>query len=249
MSLNPNGGRVTSVAVLAWLMTAPAQAQPPAPPKIWTVALSAGLALTSGNTDTSNVNASYDIVFDPQRKNLVRSDALFLRGTTEGELTANRVGINVRDEYRLTPRVFVFGQNQYLRDEFKNIDYLLAPTAGLGYKIFDTATTKLSVDGSVGGVWEKNPGFDVSAAGALAFGEKLTQNLTMTTTLTQSFTSLWKMNNFDDVLLTAGLGLAASMSTHTQLKFEVLDTYKNLPPLPTIQKNDVAVLMSVVYKN
>ena len=71
----------------------------------------------------------------------------------------------------------------------------------------------------------------------------------MTTTLTQSFMALWKMNNFDDALLTAGLGVAASMSTHTQLKFEVLDTYKNLPPLPTIQKNDVAVLMSVVYKN
>jgi putative salt-induced outer membrane protein YdiY len=67
----------------------------------------------------------------------------------------------VRDEYRLSTRAFVFGQNQYLRDEFKNIDYLLAPTAGLGYKLFDTATTKLTVDGSVGGVWEKNPGLDV----------------------------------------------------------------------------------------
>jgi hypothetical protein len=83
----------------------------------------------------------------------------------------------------------------------------------------------------------------------LAFGEKLVQNLTMTATLTQSFTALWKMNNFDDVLLTAGLGIAASMSTRTQLKVEVLNTYKNLPPLPTILKNDVAVLMSVVYKN
>jgi hypothetical protein len=38
------------------------------------------------------------------------------------------------------------------------------------------------------------------------------------------------------------------MSTHTQLKIEVLDTYKNLPPLPTIQKNDVAILMAIVYK-
>jgi putative salt-induced outer membrane protein YdiY len=211
--------------------------------------MGAGLALTSGNTDTSNVNASYDIVYDPQRRNLVKSDGLFLRGTTEGELSAYRTGLNIRDEYRLTARAFAFGQNQYLRDEFKNIDYLLAPTAGFGYKLSDTATTKLSVDGSVGAVWEKNPGFDVSSSGALAFGEKLVQNLTMTATLTQSFTALWKMNNFDDVLLTAGLGIAASMSTRTQLKVEVLNTYKNLPPLPTILKNDVAVLMSVVYKN
>ena len=226
-----------------------ASAQAPAPPKIWTVAMSAGWALTSGNTDTSSVNAAYDIVYNPQTKNVVKSDGLFLRSRTEEVLSANRIGLNVRDEYSLTARTFVFGQNQYLRDEFKNIDYLLAPTAGLGYKIFDTAATKFSVDGSVGGVWEKNPDVDVSASGALTFSEKLTQTLTATTTLTQSFAALWKTKNFDDALYTAGIGVAVAISTHTQLKVEILDTYKNLPPTPTIQKNDVAVLMAFVYKS
>jgi putative salt-induced outer membrane protein YdiY len=79
---------------------ASAQAQaPPPPPKIWTVAMGAGWAMTSGNSDTSNLNASYDIVYDPQRKNVVKSDGLFLRAKTEGELTANRLGFNIRDEY------------------------------------------------------------------------------------------------------------------------------------------------------
>jgi hypothetical protein len=41
---------------------AAAQAPPPAPPKIWTIAASAGLALTSGNSDTSTVNMAYDIL-------------------------------------------------------------------------------------------------------------------------------------------------------------------------------------------
>lgn len=245
------GARVVVSTLVFCLLTAPvfAQAQPPAEPKVWTVETSAGLALTNGNTDTSNVNASYNVIYNPQRKNVVKSDGLFLRGETEGVLSANRLSLNVRDEYSLTMRVFFFGQNQYLRDEFKSIDYLLAPTGGIGYKLFDTATTKLDVDGSVGGVWEKNPGFEVSASGALNVGERLTQTLTTTTTLTQAFTTLWKIKDFEDALLTASIGLAASMSTHTQLKFEVLNTYKNLPPLPTIQKNDVAVLMSIVYKN
>jgi putative salt-induced outer membrane protein YdiY len=124
--------RVLSPLLLGCLADAGlASAQAPPPPKIWTVALSAGLALTSGNTDTSNVNAAYDIVYNPQTKNVVKSDGLFLRGETEGVLSANRIGLNVRDEYSLTPRLFVFGQNQYLRDEFKDIDYLLAPTAGV----------------------------------------------------------------------------------------------------------------------
>ena len=55
-------------------------------------------------------------------------------------------------------------------------------------------------------------------------------------------------DDFGDALFTLGVSLAASMSTRTQLKFEVLDTYKNKPPVPTVQANDVAVLMSIVYK-
>jgi putative salt-induced outer membrane protein YdiY len=224
-----------------------AAAAPP-PPKIWTVTASAGLALTSGNSDTSTVNLAYDLTYDPQTKNVIKSDGLFLRGETEGELSAHRTGLNIRDEYKLTPRLFIFGQNQYLKDEFKEIDYLLAPTGGIGYKLIDTAATKLAVDGSAGVVWEKNPGFDLDTSGALATGEKLTQALTSNTTLTQTFTGLWKTDDFEDALFTLGISIAASMSTRTQLKVEALDTYKNKPPLPTIQANDVAVLMSIVYK-
>jgi hypothetical protein len=97
-------------------------------------------------------------------------------------------------------------------------------------------------------VWEKNPGFEAASSGAVTLGEKLTQTVTATTTITQSVTGLWKTKNFDDALYTFGVGVAAAMSTRTQLKIELLDTYKNLPPLPTVQKNDVALLMSIVYK-
>ena len=243
---------VAAGSISAWLLIvgpAFAQAPPNEPPKIWTVTVSAGLALTSGNSDTSSTNFAYDVVYDPQRRNLVKSDGLFLRARTESELTANRIGLNIRDQYKLTPRLFVFGQNTYLKDEFKNIDYLVAPTIGAGYKVFDTPATKLDVDSSVGGVWEKNPGFDVGATGALATSEKLIQSLTSNTTLTQTFAGLWKMNDFEDALFTFGVSVAASMSTRIQLKIEALDTFKNKPPLLTIQKNDVALLMAVVYRN
>ena len=236
-------------AALVCAHAVPAGAQTPPPePKVWTVAASAGLALTSGNTDTSTVNAAYDLVYDPPSKNLIKSDALLIRGKTEGDLTASRFGVNVRDEYQLTTRAYLFGQNQYLHDKFKDIDYLIAPTGGLGYKLLDTAATKLSVDGALGAVWEKNPGFDVKTSGAIVLGEKLQQTLAATTTVTQAVTALWKTKDFDDSLVTFGIGLAASMSTRTQLKVELLDTFKNKPPSLDIKKNDVAILMAIVYK-
>ena len=74
---------VTVVGVVL-LSGAPAWAQAPAAPKIWTVAASAGLALTHGNKDSSTVNAAYDLTYDPQTRNVVKSDALLIRGKTEG---------------------------------------------------------------------------------------------------------------------------------------------------------------------
>lgn len=235
-------------AVMLALTAGAVQAQPGEPPSRWTVAASAGLALTSGNSDTSTFNAAYDIVFDPANRHRVKSDALFLRGTTGGELSTSRFGVNVRDELQISPRAFVFAQNQYLRDAFKDIDYLVAPTAGAGYTLLERVAASLIVDGGVGGVWEKNTGFDVRGSGAMTAGEKLVVKLTETTTITQMFGTLWKLDDFEDGLYTFGAGLAAAMSTRTQLKVEVLDTFKNRPPLPTVQKNDVALLMAIVYK-
>ena len=58
---------------------------------------------------------------------------------------------------------------------------------------------------------------------------------------------LYKTNNFDDVLYAVGASLAASVSARTQLKVEVLDTYKNLVTAG-IEKNDVALIVGLVFK-
>ena len=241
-----------ALACAALACSAPAMAQaPPAPapePKAWTMTAGAGLALTSGNTDTSTVNASYEIAYTPQTRHAVKSDGLMIRGKTEDELSADRLGLNVRHEYRLNERTYVFGQNRYLRDRFKDIDYLVAPAGGLGYGVVETPETKMTIDAGFGGVWEKNPGANVAASGSVTLGQTLAQTLTATTSLTQSFSGLWKTTDFGDSLHVFSLGLSATMSTRTQLKVELLDTFKNKPPNVTVQKNDVAVLVAIVYK-
>jgi putative salt-induced outer membrane protein len=248
---------VTPALLATWvLMATPARAQtpaapaaPPPPPKTWTVSASAGWAFTQGNSDTSSVNLGYNIVFDPQTKNVVKSDGLFLHSKSEGDLTADRLGLNGRDEYKLNDRAYVFGQVQYLRDAFKDIDYLVAPTGGIGYKLVKLTDTELSVDGGAGVTWERDTGFDLDTSGAVVFGDKLTHKLSSTATLTQTFSALWKTKDFGDALYITGLSLAAAINTHTQLKIEWLDTYKRKPPSPTIQPNDNAILFALVFKN
>lgn len=241
-----------AVALSVLLLTcvrAGAQA-PAAPTGPWTGSAGAGLALTSGNTDTATFNASYDLTFDPKTQNVVKSDALYLRGKSGGALTVNRLGFNARDQYQFerSPRAFIYGQLQYLHDTFKAIEYLVAPTAGMGYKLLDAPRTALAVDAGLGAEWDKSPGVAVSATGAFTASEHLTQKLSDTATVTQQVAGLWKMTDVGDALYTFGGALTASMTSKSQVKVELLDTYEGKPPTPAIRNNDVAMVFSIAYK-
>lgn len=240
---------LSAVCLVLTVAVRPASAQAPPPHKTWDVTVSVGIAATSGNSDTSQFNAAYDLTYDPQTKNVVKTNALFLRGTTEGDVSAERFLMNARDEYKIATRAYVFGQNLYLRDKFKSITYLDALTGGVGYKVVEQPRTKLDVDGSLGGVWEKNLALPLSKSGAILVGEKLQQQLTGTTTFTQSVNALWKTKDTADALYTFGAGIAVAVSTRTQIKFEVLDVYKNKPPTAAVKKNDVATVVALVFKS
>jgi putative salt-induced outer membrane protein YdiY len=229
--------------------TATAQPAPaPPPPPGWAGSASAGLALTQGNSDTSTVNAAYELKHDSGGPMVLKSNGLLVWGKSEGELTSDRLALDGRIERKLNERTALFGQTQYLRDSFKAIDYLVSPTVGLARILFKNARTELNVDGAVGVVWEQNPDLDLQTDGAATAGQQFTHKLTATTELKEKINALWKMDDFADALYTFGVGLAASVSTNTQMKAEFLDTYKAKPPFDDVQKNDIAVLLSFVYK-
>ena len=233
------------------LAASPLHAQaPPDPPSPWaTQTASVGMALTQGNKDALSVNLGYEVIYDPKSRNRVKSDGVFLYGRTDGATSTNRLGMNARDEYQIAGRAYTYGQVQYLRDVYKNIVYLVAPTAGFGYRAIDTDDTKLSFDAGLGGVFENGPpGASVLAtSGGLSFGDKLSHKISPTTTLTQNFTGLYRTTDLTDALYSFGAAVTASVSAHSQLKVEVLDVYKNLAPVP-FRRNDLAVLVGLVFK-
>jgi len=51
-----------------------------------------------------------------------------------------------------------------------------------------------------------------------------------------------------DALYTFGIGVIASLTAKSQLKVELLDTYKGKPPTAATKKNDVAIIFSITYK-
>ena len=241
-----------TILVVAGALTADGsfaqQAAPAAPPPVWTGSGGAGISITSGNSDTSNYNLTFDLTHDSASPNLMTWKALYLRGGQDDTATVNRTVLGFRDEYTMGALVFLFGQLDYLRDTFKEIDYLVAPTAGIGYTVIDTEPTKFAVDVGVGGVWEKNPGLEVGASVAMTAGEQFGHQLNPAVRLTHAATGLWKTDDFGDSLYTVSVGVAAALAEHLQLSIDLLDSFKNQPPTPGVLKNDVAVVTAVVVR-
>src|ERR1017187_5776835 len=69
---------------------------PPPPPPPLQGSLSAGLSITSGNTDTSAFNLAFNLVYDPKTHGVFKADAFYLRSTTDGEATTDKAAASLR---------------------------------------------------------------------------------------------------------------------------------------------------------
>ena len=186
-----------------------------------------------------------DGVMIAEARNEMQWTGLYLRGTQEGELTVNRTSLGFRDRYNLRRRLFLFGKLDYLRDTFKRIDLLVAPTAGVGYTVVDSDSTSFSLDAGVGAVWERNAGATVSGSGALSAAERFEYQLTSTAAIKQAATVLLKTTDFADGLYTFSAGLTTRISDRVQLSIELLDMFKNRPPTAETGKNDLAIVTAI----
>ena len=225
-----------------------AAAQTEPPPAPWTGDAAFGLSLNRGNTSTTNINASFDLGHNLKTDDVWKFKGLYLRGKDNGALAVDRLDLEGRNERTLSEHVYGYGQLQFVRDKFKDIDYLWAPTAGVGYRVLDTPTTTLNADGGLGLQVEQFTQLQRHTDAVVTASDTLNYKLSPTATVTQGFGVLWKVQDFGDALYTITGGIAAAVTAQTQLKAELLDTYASKPPLATIKSNDIAILMAVVYK-
>jgi putative salt-induced outer membrane protein YdiY len=222
---------------------------PPAspPPPAWSIGLGAGLSLTGGNSDTSSYNLLATVVHDPKTKNILRFEALYLRTEQEGLTSVARTVAKIRNERTVNGRLFLFGDLGYLRDNPKEVEYLISPVVGAGYRLVNGARVVASVDGGVGGAFEKLKGTDATADLALQSTERVEWKATPVATLYEKAGGLWKTDDFGDAYYRAELGLGATLAKRLELKLAFADDYKTRPPLGLL-KNDTSFLASLVLK-
>jgi putative salt-induced outer membrane protein YdiY len=237
---------VLVVVALSLLIAPSLLAQDEPPPPVWTSSLGAGLAVTSGNSDTQNLNFAFTTLWDPKSNRIFKAEALYLRGEANEETTVDKSSALARYE-RSWDRTFAFGEISFLGDQLKGIDYLIAPIVGAGYHIIRTDTRKLSVDGGAGAAFEKSDGLGSDTSPAVRAGESFEWAISPTSRFTQKLSGLWKTDDFDDALYHFDAGIAATITTNAELKLSYIYDYKNLPP-PGSEKGDSAFVATVLYK-
>lgn len=224
------------------------QAQETPVQRPWASSIGAGVAMTSGNTNTRNTNFSFTTKYDPKERLLFKAEALFLRGSANGETQVDKATANARAELTISDRTFAFTEVSYLRDPFKEIDYSIAPLAGGGYRLLMGDIRSLTVDAAAGMQIEREDGVGRSTSGAVKAGENFEWKLSEATRVTQRLSAIWQTDDFGDALYHFDAGLVTTLVSRLELKIAWNYDYKAKPASAGVKKGDSAFFAALLFK-
>jgi putative salt-induced outer membrane protein len=108
-----------------------------------------GFLESRGNSDATSLNANLDIMrYDGNWKNELYFGGLY--GKSAGIVSAERWEFREQTDYNFSASWFAFGGLHFEHDLFDGFVYQASVTGGVGYKVFDTVSDKLSVQAGAG---------------------------------------------------------------------------------------------------
>lgn len=236
-------------AVLA-ATSSPAVAQdaavepPPEEPK-WERSASAGLTLTEGNSETLMLTADVQAqkAWD---QNELRLGAGLSYGETSGETTTESASAVGQYNWLFSERAYGFARLDALHDSIADIDYRFTLSPGVGYYFIKNDRTKLSAEVGPSFIYEKQGG-ETTGYLALRLGERFEHKLSDRSRIWQSAEILPQVDDFDNFIVNAELGVESDLTEKLSLRAYIQDSYDN-QPAPGRTENDVKLVTAVVYK-
>jgi putative salt-induced outer membrane protein len=231
-----------------------AQAQPvPAAEKkpAWETSAFAGLTLTRGNSETLLGSANIVTAKKWDHNELgLGADGTYgetkLPGATNSVKNAESIHGFGQYNRLFNERLYALGRVDALHDAIADVEYRVTLSVGAGYYFLKTTNTVLSGEVGPGYVFEKL-GSDEHSYATLRLGEKFTQKLSSHARLWQSAEFLPQIDDFDNYLVNAEIGVEADITAHLSLSTFLQDTYKN-HPAPGRKQNDLKLVAGVKYK-
>jgi putative salt-induced outer membrane protein len=237
-------------------------ADPPKEDGQWRGAFAAGLAIASGNTKSTNLNASIDML-RATKEDKITLFLTSLYGTRDvagvKEKTANLTRGGVRYDWNLSDRTFVFGLFEAEQDKIQRLDSRYVGGAGFGYKVIKEKDTSFDLFGGVTARRDTNTitverllplpvtTFDqkvTKSSTELLLGEESNHKLSDTVSFKQKLTLYPNLKNSGEYRAQFDSGLVVAIASGINLQLTLSDRY-NSQAEPGTKKNDLLFLTGI----
>ena len=242
---------VTNVVVVTNIV-APATPPPPVPAPVavvkpkWESAVSAGLTLTRGNSQSTLFTAD----FLTQKKTPFNEYQIGLAGAyseQSSQETVNQYKVFGQWNHLFTERFFGYVRADGLRDIIADIDYRATVGPGVGYYLLKEKNTTLAFEG--GGAFEVQKldnGSDDTFM-TMRAAERFEHKFNDSVRLWQNVEILPQVDRWDNYVVNFEIGVEAMLTKSFSMKTFLDDTYNNRPA-PGKLKNDAKIVAAIGYK-
>jgi putative salt-induced outer membrane protein len=227
----------------------------------WRGAFSAGLAVASGNTKSTNFNASVDML-RATKEDKITLFLTSLYGTRDvagkNEKTANLTRGGVRYDWNLSDRMFVFGLLEAEQDKIQRLDSRFIGGAGVGYKVIKEKDTSFDLFAGLTGRRDSKTEtvariaplvgtFDqkvTSTSTELLLGEESNHKLSDSVSFKQRLAVYPNLKNSGEYRAQFDSGLVVGLAAGVNLQVSLSDRYNSEAALGT-KKSDLLFLTGI----
>lgn len=220
-----------------------------APAPAFKTALSAGLTLTDGNSETLAANVALKTEGEKAGLGSVLAgiEANYGESTVEDvkDTTVENAKAYANAKKTLSPKTFVSLDASALYDDVAEIDYRATLGPGLGFYLVKNEKRTLSLEAGPSYVWEEVGG-ETADYLALRFAERYECQALPNAKLVQTLEYVPEAEDFDNYRLTGEVGVEAAMSERLGLRVVLQDTYVNIPAAGK-DRNDLSLIAGLTF--
>jgi putative salt-induced outer membrane protein len=210
----------------------------------WETTASVGFTITQGNSDSILANAQV-----LSQKKWEANEMRLGADATYGELNdeKNVEGLHGFAQYNrlFSERAFGYLRLDALHDAIADVEYRITFSPGAGYYFIKNEQTTLSGEAGPAFVYEKQGG-DTTGYFTARLAERFEHKFNENVRLWQMAEILPQVDNFENFLINAEIGVESKLSDHLSLKVFAIDNYDN-EPAPGRKSNDIKVVTAIGY--
>ena len=212
----------------------------------WDLSAALGFNLTDGNSNTLLLNG-LAVAYREIGNNIYRFEITGAEGTNDdqddevnGTTTQRYVRGDADYKRLLSDRLYAGANLSFNHDSIADVDYRYIPSVTLGYFFIKEEDLRFNAEVGPSYVFEKVGG-DKRDYFAPRIAERLEWDISETAKVFEAVELLFSVDDGDDTLVTAEVGIEAAISTQFSLVLSVKDIYDNLPAAGR-DRNDVVVV-------